>query len=226
MMHILLIEDDEIAADYLRRGLSERGHNVAHAATAELGLQRAQTEKFDVLVVDRMLPGMDGLSLIRTLRAENDSVPVLILSALGEVDDRISGLRSGGDDYLIKPYAFGELLARLEALSRRSVASLPLDRLSVADLELDLITHKVLRSGKKIRLQPKELQLLEYLMRNAGQVVTRKMLLEHVWGFHFDPETNVIDTQISRLRNKVDRGFDKPLLHTVRGRGYRLSESD
>lgn len=226
MMHILLVEDDEIAAKYLRRGLSERGHRVEHAANGELGLQRALSEKFDLLVVDRMLPGQDGLSVIRTLRTEGYNVPVLVLSALGEVDDRIAGLRAGGDDYLIKPYAFGELLARLEALSRRHVESQPLDRLSIADLELDLVEHKVQRSGKPIRLQPKELKLLEYLMRHAGQLVTRKMLLERVWGFHFDPETNVIDTQISRLRSKIDRGFKTPLLHTIRGRGYRLSESD
>ena len=226
MMHILLVEDDEIAAKYLRRGLSERGHRVEHAANGELGLQRALSEKFDLLVVDRMLPGQDGLSVIRTLRTEGYNVPVLVLSALGEVDDRIAGLRAGGDDYLIKPYAFGELLARLEALSRRHVESQPLDRLSIADLELDLVEHKVQRSGKPIRLQPKEVKLLEYLMRHAGQLVTRKMLLERVWGFHFDPETNVIDTQISRLRSKIDRGFKTPLLHTIRGRGYRLSESD
>jgi len=199
---------------------------MEHAINGELGLQRALSEKFDVLVVDRMLPGRDGLSVIRALRAESNSVPALVLSALGEVDDRIAGLRAGGDDYLVKPYAFGELLARLEALSRRSGEGLPLNRLSIADLVLDLVTHKVQRSGKSIRLQPKELQLLEYLMRHADQVVTRKMLLERVWGFHFDPETNVIDTQISRLRSKIDKGFNAPLLHTVRGRGYRLSESD
>ena len=225
-MHILLVEDDEIAAGDLRKGLSERGHSVKHAANGELGLQCAKSETFDVLVIDRMLPGRDGLSVIRALRIEGNSTPALVLSALGEVDDRISGLQAGGDDYLVKPYAFGELLARLEALSRRRVVSLPLNRLSIADLELDLVAHRVWRAGKLIRLQPKELQLLEYLMRHANQVVTRKMLLENVWGFHFDPETNVIDTQISRLRSKIDRNFNKSLLHTVRGRGYRLSETD
>lgn len=224
-MHILLIEDDEAAAAYLVKGLTESGHVVDHAADGETGLHLALTCSYDVLVVDRMLPKRDGLSIIRMLRADGRSVPVLVLSALGEVDDRVEGLRAGGDDYLVKPYAFSELLARLDALIRRGQAKEVQNRLKVADLELDLLSHKVTRAGKLIRLQPRELRLLEFLMHHAGQVVTRTMLLEQVWDFHFDPQTNVIDTQISRLRTKIDKGFDQPLLHTVRGMGYKLDES-
>ena len=225
-MRILLIEDDTEAAAYLVRGLSRSGHVVDHAGDGEDGLYMALTGNYDVIVVDRMLPKRDGLSIIRMLRADGRSTPALVLSALGAIDDRIDGLRAGGDDYLVKPYAFGELLARLDALARRGQNLTPSSRLTVSDLQLDLISRKVHRAGKEIRLQPKELQLLEYLMRHAEQVVTRTMLLEQVWDFHFDPETNVIDTQISRLRSKIDKGFDRPLLHTVRGRGYRLSESE
>jgi len=225
-MRILLIEDDKEAATYLVRGLSERGHVVAHAVDGETGLDMALRGDYGVLVVDRMLPKRDGLSIVRQLRSSGQSTPVLLLSALGEVDDRIEGLRAGGDDYLVKPYAFGELLARLGALARRSSTTTSSTMLTVGDLELDLVTHNVHRRGTEIRLQPKELQLLEYLMRHADQVVTRTMLLENVWNFHFDPETNVIDTQISRLRRKIDKAFSQPLLHTVRGRGYRLSESE
>ncbi len=225
-MHILLIEDDQEAAAYLSKGLSESGHVVDHAADGEDGLHMALNGDYDILVVDRMLPKRDGLSIIRMLRADGKTTPALVLSALGEVDDRIEGLRAGGDDYLVKPYAFGELLARLDALTRRGSDATAPTLLKVGDLELDLVTHKVRRAGKEIRLQPKELQLLEYLLRHADQVVTRTMLLEQVWDFHFDPETNVIDTQISRLRSKIDKGFERPLLHTIRGRGYRLSESD
>ncbi len=224
-MHILLIEDDKEAAAYLVKGLSESGHVVDHAADGEDGLHMALSVGFDVLVVDRMLPKRDGLSIIRMLRAGGVSTPALILSALGEVDDKIEGLRAGGDDYLVKPYAFGELLARLDALTRRVANTVSSTLLAVGDLEYNLVTHKVYRAGKEIRLQPKELQLLEYLMRHSDQVVTRTMLLEQVWDFHFDPDTNVIDTQISRLRSKIDREFGLPLLHTIRGRGYRLSES-
>ena len=225
-MRILLIEDDQGAAAYLVQGLTESGHAVEHAANGTDGLRFAQDGEYDVMVVDRMLPGLDGLSIIRTLRAQSNATPALVLSALGEVDDRIEGLRAGSDDYLVKPYAFDELVARLEVLTRRSTELIPTLHLKVSDLELDLNTHKVRRGGVEIRLQPKELQLLEYLMRHEDQVVTRTMLLEHVWDFHFDPQTNVVDTQISRLRSKIDRGFDDPLLHTLRGRGYRLSASE
>jgi two-component system, OmpR family, response regulator len=224
-MHILLIEDDQNAASYLIKGLSENQHQVDHASNGEDGLHMAMTGEYDILVVDRMLPKRDGLSIVRMLRADHDKTPVLLLSALGEVDDRVEGLRAGGDDYLVKPYAFTELLARLDALTRRSSDIDSTTLLSVADLELDLLKHKVTRAGQLIRLQPRELRLLEFFMRHAGQVVTRTMLLEQVWDFHFDPQTNVIDTQISRLRSKIDRDFDHPLLHTVRGVGYRLDET-
>ncbi len=224
-MRILLIEDDQQAAGYLIKGLTESGHNVNHAVDGQIGLDLALTEKYEVLVIDRMLPKRDGLSLIRMLRADGDKTPILVLSALAEVDDRVEGLRSGGDDYLVKPYAFSELLARLEVLARRRTDTLPLNALKLADLELNLLTHKVTRSGILIRLQPMELRLLEFLLRYAGQVVTRTMLLEQVWDLYFDPQTNVIDTQISRLRSKIDKGFDKPLLHTLRNVGYKIDES-
>jgi two-component system OmpR family response regulator len=224
-MHILLIEDDKQAALYLQKGLTECGHVVDHAADGEDGLHMALTADYDVLVIDRMLPKRDGLSIIRIVRADGKMTPALILSALGEVDDRVDGLRAGGDDYLIKPYAFSELLARVDALARRGQQLNIEDELKIADLELNLINHKVSRAGKPIRLQPRELRLLEYLLRHANQIVTRNMLLEQVWDFHFDPATNVIDTQISRLRGKIDKDFATPLLHTVRGKGYILSES-
>jgi two-component system OmpR family response regulator len=225
-MHILLIEDDKAAAAYLTKGLTESGHVVDRAADGEDGLHLALTGQYDVLILDRMLPKRDGLTLVRMLRADGRDTPVLVLSALGEVDDRVQGLTAGGDDYLAKPYAFSELLARLDALVRRSrPAAQPPHHLRVSDLELDLTLHRVSRAGKPIRLQPRELRLLEYLMRHAGQVVTRTMLLEQVWDLHFDPQTNVIDTQISRLRAKIDRGFDRSLLHTLRGVGYKLDES-
>ena len=225
-MHILFIEDDQEAATWLIKGLHSVGHVVDHAADGEDGLHLALTGDYDVLIVDRMLPKRDGLSIIRMLRADGDLTPALVLSALGEVDDRVEGLRAGGDDYLVKPYAFDELIARLEVLTRRNKDQAPATQLKTADLILDLTTHKVTRAGQIIRLQPKEQQLLEYLLRHQDQIVTRNMLLEHVWDFHFDPQTNVIDTQISRLRSKIDRDFDKPLLHTIRGRGYRLSENE
>ncbi|VAW78474.1 response regulator in two-component regulatory system with PhoQ [hydrothermal vent metagenome] len=224
-MHILLIEDDRNAAGYLVKGLTESGHVVDHAADGEDGLHMALTGDYDILVVDRMLPRRDGLSIIRLLRADNNRTPVLVLSALGEVDDRVEGLRAGGDDYLVKPYAFVELLARLDALVRRGSDNDSPMRLSVADLELDLVKHRVMRAGQVIRLQPRELRLLEFFMRHAGQVVTRTMLLEQVWDFQFDPKTSVIDTQVSRLRAKIDKGFEPSLLHTIRGVGYRLDES-
>lgn len=224
-MHILLIEDDRNAANYLVKGLTESGHVVDHAADGEEGLHLALTGKYDALVVDRMLPRRDGLSLIRMLRADNNGTPVLVLSALGQVDDRVEGLRAGGDDYLVKPYAFVELLARLGALVRRGGDSETTTRLRVADLELDLLKYKVMRAGRVIRLQPRELRLLEFFMRHAGQVITRTMLLEQVWDFQFDPQTSMIDTQVSRLRAKIDRDFKPPLLHTIRGVGYKLDES-
>lgn len=226
-MHILLIEDDKDAAAYLAKGLSESGHVVVHAADGNEGLGQALTGEFDILVVDRMLPGLDGLSIIAAIRAAKKTTPTLILSALGEVDDRVEGLRAGGDDYLTKPYAFSELLARIEALSRRGIKSETpgVQRLKVYDLEMDLVKHKVARDGKPISLQPREFRLLEYLMRHKGQVVSRTMLLEQVWDYNFDPQTNVIDVHISRLRTKIDKDHAKALLHTVRGAGYCLSES-
>lgn len=224
-MKVLLIEDDRAAAGYIAKGLTESGHLVVHSADGKDGLGHGLTGEFDVMVIDRMLPGLDGLSIIATLRAAKISTPVLILSALGEVDDRVEGLRAGGDDYLTKPYAFSELLARIEALSRRRQPEEVSNKLRVHDLELDLRRHKVTRGGKVINLQPRELRLLECLMRQKGHVVSRTMLLEQVWDYNFDPQTNVIDVHISRLRNKIDKGFDRPLLHTIRGAGYCLSET-
>ena len=223
-MRILVIEDDRDVASFIRNGLAQAGCNVDQADNGRDGLFLATTETYDALVVDRMLPGVDGLTLIRTLRASKNTTPVLILSALGEVDDRVKGLKAGGDDYLVKPFAFSELLARLEALDRRTKAGndAPPTVLRVADLEMDLLRREVRRGGQAIDLQPREFQLLEFLLRHAGQVVTRTMLLEGVWDYHFDPQTNVIDVHISRLRSKIDRGFERPLLHTVRGVGYRL----
>jgi two-component system OmpR family response regulator len=198
---------------------------VDYAADGEDGLHLALTGRYDVIVADRMLPRRDGLSIVRMLRADRNTTPVLVLSALGEVDDRVAGLRAGGDDYLVKPYAFSELLARLEALTRRNQAEHATQILQVADLVLDTHKQSVNRAGSLVRLQPREYRLLEYLMRHAGQVVTRTMLLEQVWDFHFDPQTNVIDVQISRLRAKIDKDRSPPLLHTVRGAGYKLSET-
>lgn len=222
-MRLLLVEDDRDAAEYLRKAFREAGHVVDHAADGEEGLALAIDGKYDVMVVDRMLPARDGLSLVAELRGRGQTTPVLILSALGQVDDRVQGLRAGGDDYLPKPYAFTELLARVEALSRRSVGlGAETTVYKVADLELDRLAHRVTRSGKEIALQPREFRLLEYLMRHAGQVVTRTMLLENVWDYHFDPQTNVIDVHVSRLRSKIDKGFEVPLIHTVRGAGYMV----
>jgi two-component system OmpR family response regulator len=223
-VRVLVIEDDRDVASFIRNGLAQAGYNVDHADNGKDGLFLATTESYDALVVDRMLPGVDGLTLIRTLRASQISTPVLILSALGEVDDRVKGLKAGGDDYLVKPFAFSELVARLEALDRRAKAGgdAPETLLKAAELEMDLLRREVRRGGQIIDLQPREFQLLEFLMRHAGQVVTRTMLLEGVWDYHFDPQTNVIDVHISRLRGKIDKGFDRPLLHTVRGVGYRL----
>jgi len=225
-MRVLIIEDDAQLAAYLTKAFAEIGAVVEHAADGRDGLLRAAGNDYDVLVVDRMLPYLDGLGIVRTLRASGDKTPVLILSALGDVDDRVDGLRAGGDDYLVKPFAFSELHARVEALLRRAVPSdQPETRLSLGDLEMDLLTREVSRAGHAIALQPREFRLLEYLMRHAGQVVTRTMLLEHVWDYNFDPQTNVIDVHVSRLRGKIDKEFEQPLLHTVRGAGYVLRAS-
>jgi two-component system OmpR family response regulator len=204
------------------RGFSEFGHDCVTADDGVLGLEKARQAGFDVLVVDRMMPRMDGLTLVETLRREGDQTPVLFLSALGEIDDRVTGLKAGGDDYLVKPYAFPELIARVEALARRRETGSVQTLLKVGDLEMDLIGRGVRRAGREIDLQPREFQLLEFLMRHAGQSITRTMLLEKVWEYHFDPQTNVIDVHISRLRSKIDKGFDKAMLQTVRGAGYRL----
>lgn len=224
-MRILLIEDDVTAATFLVKGLNESGQVVDHARDGESGLHLALTGRYDVIIADRMLPNRDGLSIVRMLRADRNETPVLILSALGEVDDRVEGLRAGGDDYLVKPYAFAELQARLEVLARRRQANSASELLTVADLSIDLRKQTVTRAGRIIRLQPREFRLLEYLMRHAEQVVTRTMLLEQVWDFHFDPKTNVIDVQISRLRTKIDKDFPTPLVHTVRGAGYKVGTS-
>jgi two-component system OmpR family response regulator len=222
-MRLLLIEDDAEVAGFVAKGLKESGHTVDHATDGKDGLLLASTEAYDALIVDRMLPGVDGLTIIQTLRGAENTTPILILSALGEVDDRVKGLRAGGDDYLVKPFAFSELSARLDSLLRRSQApEATATRLAVGDLVMDRLTREVNRAGEKIDLQPREFRLLEYLMQHKGQVVTRTMLLEHVWDYHFDPQTNVIDVHISRLRAKIDKGFDKALLTTVRGAGYRL----
>jgi two-component system OmpR family response regulator len=225
-MRILIIEDDRDAAQYLAKGLRESGHGAEVAEDGREGLLRAAVDQFDVLIVDRMLPNLDGLSLVQHLRKTGNATPVLFLSALGEVDDRVKGLRAGGDDYLTKPYAFSELLARIENLGRRRDQRVAATRLKVADLELDLLSRKATRAGHAIDLQPREFQLLETLMRHAGQVMTRTMLLEQVWNYHFDPQTNVIDVHISRLRQKIDRGFAPPLIHTVRGAGYCVREPE
>ncbi len=221
-MRILIVEDDLEASEVMVKGLSEAGHQCVTAADGEQGMTAAREGGFDVFIVDRMMPRLDGLSLVEILRGEGDTTPVLFLSALGEINDRVAGLRAGGDDYLVKPYAFAELIARVEALARRRETGQVQTMLRVGDLEMDLIGREVRRSGKELDLQPREFQLLEFLMRHAGQAVTRTMLLEKVWEYHFDPQTNVIDVHISRLRSKIDKGFDRAMLQTVRGAGYRL----
>lgn len=225
-MKLLVVEDDPVARDYLCKALKESGHVVDDVDDGMRGLQRATAETYDVLIIDRMLPSLDGLTVIETLRKSGHETPVLIVSALGEVDERVRGLRSGGDDYLVKPYAYAELLARVEVLAQRRSAGSQETILRVADLELDLLARTARRAGRKIELQPREFQLLEYLMRHSGQVVTRTMLLESVWDFHFDPQTNVIDVHISRLRRKIDKDFDLPLIQTIRGAGYSLREPE
>ncbi|RYE78162.1 MAG: response regulator transcription factor [Hyphomicrobiales bacterium] len=225
-MRLLIVEDDAEAAAYLVKAFREAGHVADHAPDGLEGYAMAQGGGYDVLVVDRMLPRMDGLSVIRSLREQGETTPVLILSALAQVDDRVKGLRAGGDDYLPKPYAFSELLARVEVLSRRrgAPASEP-TTYRVGDLVLDRLAHRVTRAGEEIVLQPREFRLLEYLMKHAGQVVTRTMLLENVWDYHFDPQTNVIDVHVSRLRAKVDKGFEHPMIHTIRGAGYMVRDT-
>ena len=224
-MRLLIIEDDREAAAFMVKALTEAGHVADHAADGREGLFMAGSEPYDVLVVDRMLPGRDGLSLIEVLRVTGDKTPVLILSALGSVDDRVRGLRAGGDDYLVKPYAFSELLARVEALGRRGQGQpQQVTKLSSGGLEMDLLARMVTRDGRPLDLLPREFAILEVLLRHAGSVVTRTMLLEKVWNYHFDPQTNVIDVHMARLRQKVDRGFDRPLIQTVRGAGYSLRD--
>jgi two-component system OmpR family response regulator len=219
---VLVIEDDAETRDYVANGLAEEGHQIVQAATGDEGLYRAAGENFDLLVVDRMLPNLDGLSLVKTLRGAGNRTPVLFLTAIGGVDDRVGGLNAGGDDYLVKPFAFAELVARVAALGRRPPASAAETGFRVADLELDLLSRTVRRGGRPIDLQPREFRLLEYLMRHAGRVVTRTMLLENVWDFHFDPRTNVVETHVSRLRGKIGKGCQTDLIHTVRGAGYCL----
>ncbi|MCR9257311.1 MAG: response regulator transcription factor [Alphaproteobacteria bacterium] len=221
-MRILVIEDDRTAAGYLMKGLAEAGYQVEQAGDGAEGLVLAGEDRFDVLIVDRMLPKLDGLSVVSRLRAEGIDTPVLFLSALGEVDHRVEGLKAGGDDYLTKPFSFSELQARIEALVRRRQPQKVRTRFETGGLTVDMLTREVTRDGRRIDLQPREFKLLEVLIRHAGQVVTRTMLLEEVWGYHFDPQTNVIDVHVSRLRGKIDRDFETPLLHTVRGAGYRL----
>ena len=225
-MRILVIEDDSTVSQYIFSGLQSSGHDVIIANEGLKGLSVATKETFDAMVVDRMLPGMDGLTLIETIRKAGNSTPVLILSALSDVDDKVQGLKAGGDDYLTKPFAFLELLARIEALVRRSSIQEDTTSLQVDDLYIDLISRKVLRQDLEIKLKPREFQLLEYMMRNKGQIVTRAMLLQAVWNYHFDPQTNVIDVHISRLRQKIDKDFSVSLIHTVRGVGYVLGSSE
>jgi two-component system OmpR family response regulator len=225
-MKLLIVEDDAEGAAYLKKALSEAGHTVDHAATGREGLMLAAGEAYDVMILDRMLPQIDGLSILRTIRASSVKTPVLVLTALGGIDDRVEGLDAGGDDYLVKPYAIAELLARVNALSRRPPPQEIQAALQVADLRLDRLKRSVTRAATRVDLQPREFQLLEYLMRHAGRVVTRTMLLEAVWDFHFDPKTNIVETHMSRLRAKVDRGHRRELIHTVRGAGYCLREPD
>lgn len=221
-MRILIVEDDRDTGEHIKRGLEECGYGADLTSNGPDGLAMALDGNYNVVIVDRMLPGLEGLELIRKMREAENMTPVLILSALGDVDDRVKGLRAGGDDYLTKPFAFAELQARVEALSRRKDQDTTITELEISDLYLNRLTREVRRGGQKINLQPREYRLLEYLMRNSGQVVTRTMLLENVWDYHFDPQTNIIDVHVSRLRGKIDKGFDKPLLHTVRGAGYML----
>ena len=225
-MRILVVEDDDKTADYIIKGLGECGFVTDRAANGPDGLHMATSGEYDAVILDRMLPGLDGLSVVKALRAADLTAPVMILSALAHVDERVTGLRAGGDDYLTKPFAFSELHARLEALLRRPRVISQQAELQVGDLKMDLLSRKVTRAGQPIDLRPQEYKLLEYLMRHAREVVTRTMLFEGVWDFHFDPQTNVVDVHISRLRQKIDKGFDKALIHTHRGGGYSISAED
>ncbi len=225
-MKFLLVEDDAETAAYLKKALAEAGHGVDHTASGRDGLMLAAADPYDVIILDRMLPQVNGLTIVRAIRAAGIKTPVLVLTALGGIDDRVEGLEAGGDDYLIKPFAFAELLARLNALARRPAPRDAPTAFAVADLRMDLLSRRVTRAGTRIDLQPREFQILEYLMRNAGRLVTRTMLLEGVWDFHFDPTTNIVESHISRLRGKVDRDFGPELIHTVRGSGYCLREPD
>lgn len=222
-MKLLLIEDDKEAAQYLAKGLRELGHVVDHAAGGKDGLFLAATEKFDAMIVDRMVPEVDGLTIVQTMRASGNETPVILLTAMGSVDEKVKGLKAGADDYLPKPYSFSELIARLEAITRRKQGEKAETKLACGDLEMDLLKREVRRAGKPIELQAREFALLEYLMRHCGTVVTRTMLLENVWDYNFDPQTNVVDVHISRLRQKIDKGFEKSLIQTLRGAGYRLA---
>jgi two-component system OmpR family response regulator len=224
-MRLLVVEDDVKIAEFVCQGLKEAGFAVDHMTNGEDGLHMALNEPYDAAVIDLMIPKVDGLTLIETLRANAVNTPVLILSARRTVDDRITGLKSGGDDYLTKPFAFAELLARLHALIRRSTGALAPTRLTVGDLSLDIQTRQVVRGGKRIDLQPLEFSLLEYLMRNAGQVVSKTMIMEHVWDYNFNPRTNVVEARICRLRDKIDSGFGNKFIHTLRGVGYVLQET-
>ena len=221
-MRILAIEDDATVAGFLKKRLGKDGHRVDHAADGQDGLRLASANNYEVMIVDRMLPGLDGLTVIQTVRSGGDQTPILILSALGEVDDKVRGLKAGGDDYLVKPFAYSELMARVESLVRRFSSREERTSLEIAGLRMDLLSREVSRDDQDIDLKPREFLLLEYLMRHAGQIITRTMLLEAVWDYHFDPQTNVIDVHISRLRQKIDRAFDQPLIHTIRGAGYVL----
>lgn len=221
-MKLLLIEDDKESAKYLMKGLREQGYVVDHCVSGKDGLFMAASEKYDAMIIDRMVPEVDGVTIVQTLRASGNETPMIILTALDKVDERVKGLKAGADDYLAKPYSFTELLARLEAITRRKAGEKAVTKLTCGELEMDLLTRSVRRAGKDIELQAREFALLEYLMRNGGTVVTRTMLLEHVWDYNFDPQTNVIDVHISRLRHKIDKGFDKSMIQTLRGAGYKL----
>jgi two-component system OmpR family response regulator len=223
-MRILLVEDDLKIASFITKGLKAAGFAVDHVTDGEEGLHMALTEPYDTAIIDIMLPKRDGLSIIEEMRKEKISTPVIILSAKGSIDDRVKGLQTGSDDYLTKPFAFSELLARVQALIRRASGASEPTRLVVGDCSMNLVTREVVRSGKNIELQPLEFSLLEYLMRNAGRVVSKTMIMEHVWDYNFDPQTNVVEARISRLRDKIDKGFPKKLIHTVRGVGYALKE--
>ncbi len=223
-MRILVVEDDKKIASFVKKGMEAAGFAVDHAPDGEEGLHLALTESYDAAIIDLMLPKLDGLTLIENIRKERINTPIIILSAKGSIDDRVRGLQTGSDDYLTKPFAFSELLARVQALIRRSTGTSEPTTLSLGDLTMDLLAREIYRGGKKIELQPKEFSLLEYLMRNAGKVVSKTMIMEHVWDYHFDPQTNVVEARVSRLRDKIDKGFGDKLIHTVRGVGYVLKE--